>query len=98
MSGPLVSPRSAPPSRGNGSNRIGTKVLGGAIAMALLFGAAACGDDSDDGGSSASGSNEGRTLKVCSDIPYAPMEMEGEGPRGLKYTGFDIDLVDAMAE
>ncbi|MBK6857426.1 MAG: transporter substrate-binding domain-containing protein [Microthrixaceae bacterium] len=23
--------------------------------------------------------------------------MEGEGPRGLQYTGFDIDLVDAMA-
>lgn len=37
------------------------------------------------------------TLTVCSDIPYAPMEMEGEGPRGLQYTGFDIDLVDAMA-
>ncbi|MCB0977395.1 MAG: transporter substrate-binding domain-containing protein [Acidimicrobiales bacterium] len=38
-----------------------------------------------------------RTLKVCSDIPYAPMEMEGKGPRGLDYTGFDIDLLDAMA-
>jgi polar amino acid transport system substrate-binding protein len=25
------------------------------------------------------------------------MEMEGEGPRGLQYTGFDIDLLDAMA-
>ena len=38
-----------------------------------------------------------KTLKVCSDIPYAPMEMEGKGPRGLQYTGFDIDLMDAMA-
>jgi ABC-type amino acid transport substrate-binding protein len=37
------------------------------------------------------------TLKVCSDIPYAPMEFEGKGPRGLKYTGFDIELLDAMA-
>ena len=37
------------------------------------------------------------TIRVCSDIPYAPMEMEGEGPRGLDYTGFDIDLLDAMA-
>lgn len=36
------------------------------------------------------------TITVCSDIPYAPMEMEGEGPRGLAYTGFDIDLLDAM--
>ena len=38
-----------------------------------------------------------RTLTICSDIPYAPMEMEGDGPRGLEYTGFDIELVDAMA-
>lgn len=38
-----------------------------------------------------------RTLNVCSDIPYPPMEFEGEGPRGLQYTGFDIDLLDAMA-
>lgn len=37
------------------------------------------------------------TITVCSDIPYAPMEFEGEGPRGLPYTGFDIDLLDAMA-
>jgi polar amino acid transport system substrate-binding protein len=80
------------------SNRIGTKVLGGAIAVALLFGATACGDDSDGGGGDASEGGEARTLKVCSDVPYAPMEMEGEGPRGLQYTGFDIELVDAMAE
>ena len=38
-----------------------------------------------------------RTLKVCSDIPYEPMEFEGDGPRGLNYTGFDIELLDAMA-
>jgi len=38
-----------------------------------------------------------KTITVCSDIPYAPMEFEGEGPRGLQYTGFDIDLMDAMA-
>ena len=25
------------------------------------------------------------------------MEFEGEGPRGLSYTGFDIDLMDRMA-
>lgn len=37
------------------------------------------------------------TFTVCSDIPYPPMEFEGEGPRGLPYTGFDIDLLDAMA-
>jgi ABC-type amino acid transport substrate-binding protein len=37
------------------------------------------------------------TIKVCSDIPYEPFEFEGEGPRGLPYTGFDIDVLDAMA-
>jgi ABC-type amino acid transport substrate-binding protein len=48
-------------------------------------------------GPDASDVEGSRTLKVCSDIPYPPMEMEGEGPRGLAYTGFDIDLLDAMA-
>jgi polar amino acid transport system substrate-binding protein len=48
-------------------------------------------------GPEASDVEGSKTLKVCSDIPYAPMEMEGEGPRGLQYTGFDIDLLDAMA-
>ena len=77
-------------------NRIGTKVVGASVALALLFGAAACGSDNKDDSSSSSSSG-GKTLKVCSDIPYAPMEMEGKGPRGLKYTGFDIELADAMA-
>lgn len=48
-------------------------------------------------GPDASDVDGSRTLKVCSDIPYPPMEMEGEGPRGLAYTGFDIELLDAMA-
>ena len=71
----------------------------------LLFGAAACG--SSDSGSegtdtteaaSGSGSGDATVWKVCSDMPYEPFEMEGEGPRGLKYTGFDIELLDAIAE
>jgi polar amino acid transport system substrate-binding protein len=49
-------------------------------------------------GSETTAAPTGGTLNVCSDIPYAPMEMEGEGPRGLPYTGFDIELLDAMAE
>ena len=48
-------------------------------------------------GPDASDVKGGETLKVCSDIPYPPMEFEGEGPRGLQYTGFDIELLDAMA-
>ena len=72
-------------------------VVAGGIAFALLLGATACGSDGSDGSSSDSTAKEMGTLTVCSDIPYAPMEMEGEGPRGLQYTGFDIELMDAMA-
>ncbi len=72
------------------------------LAGALLFGAAACGSDSDSAtksdGDTASTEAEAATWKVCSDIPYEPFEMEGDGPRGLKYTGFDIELLDAIAE
>ncbi|MGI8938563.1 MAG: basic amino acid ABC transporter substrate-binding protein [Iamia sp.] len=71
----------------------------------------ACSDD--DGGDTTSGSSSGSgsgsgsaaeapptieegTLTVCSDIPYEPFEFEGDGPSG--YTGFDIDLLAAVAE
>lgn len=71
------------------------------LSSALLFGAAACGssDSGSDAGSSDGGeAAEAATWKVCSDIPYEPFEFEGEGPRGLAYTGFDIELLDAIAE
>ncbi|MCU1496722.1 MAG: amino acid transporter substrate-binding protein [Acidimicrobiales bacterium] len=64
------------------------------LAVALLFGTVACGDSDSD---SQSASTEGVTLKVCSDMPYEPFEMPGKGPRGLEFTGFDIELLDAMA-
>lgn len=68
----------------------------------------ACGDDSasKDTGSTTtakSGSTEagsgGGTFVICSDIPYEPMEMEATKtttPSG--FTGFDIDLLQAIAE
>lgn len=37
------------------------------------------------------------TLTVCSDIPYPPFEFEG-GDNGTGYTGFDIELLVAIAE
>ena len=81
------------------------RLLATVMAAALLFGTAACGDDDGDDVTAGAGNGDtsapaegGGTLHVCSDIPYAPMEMEGEGPRGLPYTGFDIELMDAMAE
>ena len=52
-------------------------------------------EDGDAGpGPEESDVSGSRTITVCSDIPYPPMEMEGPGPRGLSYTGFDIELLD----
>ena len=72
------------------------------LAGALVFSAAACGssDSGSSGGSEGGGGDteEATVWSVCSDMPYEPFEFEGEGPRGLAYTGFDIELLDAIAE
>lgn len=63
---------------------------------------AACGDSEDESGSSDSGSSEeaSGTLTICSDIPYEPMEFEADPPDSTPsgYTGFDIDLVQYIAD
>lgn len=81
-------------------------VLGLVALVALGSVAAGCGSSSDDTSSSsttASGGTSGGqdlglitdgTLTVGSDIPYPPFE-QGKPP---DYTGFDIDLVDAIAQ
>jgi ABC-type amino acid transport substrate-binding protein len=61
--------------------------------------AAGCGDSDDDttGGSTAaetSGGGGGAPLSVGSDIPYPPFE---QGKAG-EYTGFDIELMEAIGE
>jgi len=61
---------------------------------------AGCGDDETATDTSTDGAAAtGDPLKICSDIPYEPMEF-GDGtedtPSG--YTGFDIDLVQAIAD
>lgn len=73
----------------------------GLLATAFVAG---CGDDEDDSsdGGSDSGSTdtgdlgliEDGTLIVGSDIPYAPFEL-GDPP---DYDGFDIELINAVAE
>lgn len=81
--------------------RSGLRIL---LALAALsFGSlalAACGDDDEDGGGEngqVSGDlgllTEG-TLTVGSDIPFIPFE-QGDPP---DYEGFDIDLINAVAE
>lgn len=68
------------------------------IACLSLF-IAACGDDDDGGGGGGSDSADVQTLRpgtltVGSDIPYPPFE-QGRAP---DYEGFDIELVNAIAD
>lgn len=68
-----------------------------ALALTAVLGAAltACGS-SDDEADGMSLVKDG-TLTVCSDVPYAPFEdFDKSSPLG--YTGFDVDIVAAIAE
>ena len=74
--------------------------VGVLLVTALLVGASACSSGGSNGSpttTSAAGA-EPVVWKVCSDIPFHPFEYPGTGPRGLKDTGFDIDLLDAIAK
>jgi ABC-type amino acid transport substrate-binding protein len=67
-----------------------------AFALALTLGAlvlvaAGCGSSNS---STTSGGGGGETLTVGSDIPYPPFEQGKPG----HYTGFDIELMEAIAE
>ena len=76
-------------------------VIAATATLALAGCATGSTDDSGSGSGSGSGDEyglvEAGTLTVCSDIPYPPFEMEG-GDNGTGYTGFDIDLLGAIAE
>jgi ABC-type amino acid transport substrate-binding protein len=63
----------------------------GALALAVFVGG--CGD-SDDDGNGGGGGGAGATLTVGSDIPYPPFEQGKPG----SYTGFDVELMEALAE
>lgn len=70
-----------------------------AITAALSLALTACGS-SDDDSTEANASLDlvkAGTLTVCSDVPYAPFEdFDEEAESG--FTGFDVDLVAAIAE
>ena len=82
-------------------------IFGTALAAAAVLALSGCagstGSDGD-GDKPAPGSDAvdyglvaDGTLTVCSDIPYPPFEFEG-GDNGTGYTGFDIELLDAIAK
>lgn len=55
---------------------------------------AGCGGGSDSSSSGETSAGGGEKLTVGSDIPYPPFEQGKPG----EYTGFDIDLMEAIAE
>lgn len=71
--------------------RILTPLAVAALALSL----AACGSDSDD--NDESNLVSAGKLTVCSDVPYAPFEMEDpDSPSG--FTGFDMEIVQYIAD
>ncbi|WP_417510252.1 transporter substrate-binding domain-containing protein [Microbacterium sp.] len=81
-------------------------ILGIAFAASATLALAGCAGGGNDAGGDADapasggddyGLVEAGALTICSDIPYAPFEFEG-GDNGTGYTGFDIDLLDAIAK
>jgi len=79
-----------------------TRILSALVLLVgLLAFAAGCGDDDSTSGDSSSGGDsadlnliEDGKLIVGSDIPYPPFE-QGDPP---DYEGFDIDLINAVAD
>lgn len=68
-----------------------------AVLSVLALSVAACGGDS--GGTTKGGADliKDGTLTVCSDVPYPPFEdFDKSAPSG--FTGFDIDVVQAIAD
>ena len=69
-----------------------------AVLLAAGLALAGC-SSSDESASSSTTAKGGEELSVCSDIPYEPMEFEAEkGATPSGYTGFDIDLVQQIAD
>src|SRR4051794_41345038 len=78
------------------NSRLGA-LLAALALLAIAAFAAGCGssDNSTTGSAETSGgSGGGETLTVGSDIPYPPFEQGKSG----NYTGFDIELMEAIGE
>ncbi len=73
-----------------------TALMAALALLAIAAFAAGCGSsDSTTGGTEASGGSAGgEALTVGSDIPYPPFEQGKPG----NYTGFDIELMEAIGE
>ena len=79
-------------------------IAGLALVATATLALAGCATGSSDAGSSDApaaddkyGLVEAGTLTVCSDVPYPPFEVEDPSSE-TGYSGFDIDLLGAIAE
>ncbi|MGO4490074.1 basic amino acid ABC transporter substrate-binding protein [Microbacterium sp. 2RAF4] len=79
-------------------------IAGLALVATATLALAGCATGSSDAGSSDApaaddkyGLVEAGTLTVCSDVPYPPFEVEDSSSE-TGYSGFDIDLLSAIAE
>ncbi|WP_460801410.1 transporter substrate-binding domain-containing protein [Microbacterium sp. GXF6406] len=75
-------------------------LFGLALVSTAALALAGCASGTDDTSASAGdeyGLVKTGVLTVCSDIPYPPFEFEG-GDNGTGYTGFDVDLLDAISQ
>jgi len=77
------------------SNSRLTAMLAALAVLALAVFAAGCGDG-DDNGTTGGGGGGGEKLTVGSDVPYPPFEEFGDSK--TEFTGFDIELFEAIAE
>jgi polar amino acid transport system substrate-binding protein len=84
------------------SNRPLRSIVAAATFAALAISLTACGSDEGSTGTDSSGSADlglisDGTLSVCSDVPYPPFEdFDTSAATGFK--GFDVDIVNAIAE
>lgn len=77
-----------------------TRVIAVLLAAGLVLGACSKKDDDASKSSnsdSAAGVLAGKTVPVCSDIPYPPMEDFKNGSDS-EFTGFDVDLLTDLAK
>lgn len=84
--------------------RRGSILISAALAVTAALALAGCAGNADSpgaGGESGAGDEYGLvtagTLTVCSDVPYPPFEVEDPSAES-GYSGFDIDLLTAIAD
>jgi len=72
-----------------------TKIIAGVAGITLAL--AGCSSTENPGSDNTLGTITAGTITVCSDSPYPPFEYE-DSSTATGYTGFDIDIIGAIAD